>query len=104
MIFSENLLPPIGSKPEGMLFRIMLKPAKFATKTNRPAYAGRSISNLDQHRHCGFRDKPESAAIDSRSLRPKPCGVPSDIRAPTERRPEADKLREEADRKPRAAA
>jgi hypothetical protein len=24
MIFSENRYPPIGSKPEGMLFRIML--------------------------------------------------------------------------------
>jgi hypothetical protein len=24
MIFSENRHPPIGSKPEGMLFRIML--------------------------------------------------------------------------------
>ena len=24
MIFSENPLPPIGSEPEGMLFRIML--------------------------------------------------------------------------------
>lgn len=24
MIFSENRFPPIGSQPEGMLFRIML--------------------------------------------------------------------------------
>jgi hypothetical protein len=24
MIFSENRIPPIGSKPEGKLFRIML--------------------------------------------------------------------------------
>ena len=26
MIFSESRYPPIGSKPEGMLFRIMLQP------------------------------------------------------------------------------
>jgi len=24
MIFSENRIPPVGSKPEGKLFRIML--------------------------------------------------------------------------------
>jgi hypothetical protein len=30
MIFSENRCPPIGSEPEGMLFRIMLRYAENA--------------------------------------------------------------------------
>jgi hypothetical protein len=50
------------------------------------------------------RGKLESAATDSHSLRPKPCAAPSDIQAPTEHRPAADTLREEADHRPPVVA